>query len=252
MDISPELQEKRFSDMAQRSEKTGCFVFSAFLDLGQQNVLEQCRRRLAAGGITLFGGAQGCERKIVRFGSEDELGYDEPFPISCLCVRPVNARFAEKLSHRDVLGAVMSLGIERELTGDIIVREEEAYLFCLERIVPYLTEGIRQIRHTSVRCTEVETPPEGELYRLQRQNVLLQSVRLDAVLSHIYKLSRSEAQALFETGKVFVNGMLCGNTSHVPKEGDTVSVRGFGRMKFAGVDSVSKKGKYNTAVDVFI
>lgn len=83
-------------------------------------------------GITLYGGREEAERKILRFGSEAELGYEQPFPICCIRIRPLSAKFADKLSHRDYLGALMNLGIERSTIGDILPGEGEA--FCSVRI----------------------------------------------------------------------------------------------------------------------
>ena len=133
-----------------------------------------------------------------------------------------------------------------------MVREDAAYLFCLERIAPYILQSLTQVRRTTVRCTVMDQLPEGGLFRLQRQVVQLSSVRADALVAHVYKLSRSDAQTLFAQGRIFVDGRECRDTSYEPKEGEILSVRGFGRMKYAGVDSLSKKGKSNTAVELFV
>ena len=68
---------------------------------------------------------------MIRFGNPEEFVYEDEFPISCFLCRPMAAKFAEKCNHRDVLGALMHLGIEREVVGDIWVMEKESYFFCL-------------------------------------------------------------------------------------------------------------------------
>ena len=133
-----------------------------------------------------------------------------------------------------------------------VVREEEAFLFCEERIAPYIQQSLTQVRRTTVRCSILDTLPQGDLFRLERRVVQLSSVRADALIAHVFKLSRADAQALFAQGRVFVDGRACADTGYTPKEGEILSVRGFGRMKYAGVDSLSKKGKSNTAVEVFV
>lgn len=244
--------EKRFRELFARADAQGCYVFTNFLDLAALNTLHQILPTLARVPFTLFGGAEGCERKILRVGSEELCGYEEPFPIACVMIAPASLRFAEKLTHRDYLGALMNLGIERELLGDIIVREEGAYLFCVERIAPYLAEGITQVRRTTVRCRMLDSVPEGELFKTERMTVQLASVRLDALIGHIYRLSRAEAQALILHGKVFADGRECGDASYSPKNGEIISVRGYGRVRYMGVDSISKKGKCNIAVERYI
>ena len=247
-----EAQEKRFEELFRRYNAQGVYLFTNFLDLAALSALQRSLPRLPRAPYTLFGGAEGCERKMLRLGSEEECGYEEPFPIACVRIAPTNSKFAEKLTHRDFLGALMNLGFERELLGDIIVREEGAFLFCVERIAPYIAQSLTQVRRTTVRCARMEELPQGALFRLERQVVQLSSVRADALVAHVYKLSRGDAQALFAQGRVFVDGRECRDTSYAPKPGEILSVRGFGRLRFAGVDSLSKKGKSNTAVELFV
>ena len=146
----------------------------------------------------------------------------------------------------------MALGVQRELLGDIIVRENETYLFCLERIADYIAVNFTQARHTALRCQRVDAPPAGALFTLRRQTVQLSSERLDALVAHVYKLSRGDAQALFPAGKIFVDGRLCENTGAAPKAGQIISVRGFGRFRYQGLDSLSKKGKSNVVVELYV
>ena len=123
--------EKRFRELAERSWSRGIPCFTDFLDLSGQAVLSRIRRSLSQPEIQLFGGAEGCERVMAGFGvSAEERG---AFPIACLKVSPLGAKFAADLSHRDVLGSLMSLGFERSLLGDIVLREKEAWVFCAER-----------------------------------------------------------------------------------------------------------------------
>ncbi|MGI6150482.1 MAG: YlmH/Sll1252 family protein [Christensenellales bacterium] len=79
--------------------------------------------------LSLFGGTVDCERRVARFGSEEEFGFSEPFPISCVGVSAVAARFGAVLSHRDVLGAILGLGVDRSILGDIAVQKDTAFVF---------------------------------------------------------------------------------------------------------------------------
>lgn len=244
--------KKRLTELAARSYTQGVYCFTHFLDLAGRSDFLSLIPSLPPAPWTLFGGADGCERQMLRFGSEDLCGYEEPFPIAVMRVSPLSLKFAEPLTHRDYLGSLMALGIERELLGDIVVKPDGAYLFCEERIAPYLAENFTQARHTPLRCQRTEELPEGALYETRRMTVQLSSQRADALIAHVWKLSRGEAQALFPAGKVFVSGRLCESPGHTPKAGDVISVRGFGRVKYLGVDSLSKKGKENTAVELYI
>lgn len=244
--------KKRLTELANRSYSQGTYCFTHFLDLAGRSDFMSLLPSLPPVPWTLFGGAEGCERQMLRFGSEGLCGYDQPFPIAILRIAPLSAKFAEPLTHRDYLGSLMALGMERELLGDIAVRKEGAYLFCEERVAPYIIENFVQARHTSLSCEIIPELPEGTLFETKRMLVQVASQRVDALIAHVFKMSRGEAQALFPDGKIFVSGRLCESPGHTPKPGDVISVRGFGRFRYVGLESLSKKGKENTAVDLFV
>ena len=243
---------KRLADWAGRAWSQGVYCFSHFLSLAELSDFHAALSTLPPVPWRLFGGAAGCERQMLRFGDEALCGYDAPFPIACLRIAPVNPRFAEPLTHRDYLGALMALGVERETMGDVVTRPDAAYLFCEERMAPYIREHLTQVRRTSVVCEDAGQLPEGALFETRRLSVQLSSQRADALIAHVYRLSRAEAQALFPAGKVFVSGRLCESPGYTPKPGDILSVRGYGRMRYVGVESLSKKGKENTAVELYV
>ena len=243
--------ERRLTELAQRCDNRDIPCFTDFLDLSGQALLSRLRSSLPPVEIRLFGGADGCERKIAGFfpfGSEESAS----FPIDCIRILPSGTRFAGKPEHRDVLGALMSLGFDRSLLGDIIVREDDFLLFCTQRITPYITDGLTQVRNVPVRCEITEEIPEGELFRTRRQRVQVTSDRLDALIAHAFNLSRGNAQAFFPAGKVFLNGAACTSSDTVPLPGQIVSVRSLGRFRYVGPSSFSKKGKLNVEVDVFV
>ena len=247
-----EIFKKRVTEWANRSWNQGVYCFSHFLDLAQRSDFLSLVPSLPPVPWKLFGGAEGCERQMLRFGSEETCGYEAPFPVQCLKIAPLSAKFAEPLTHRDYLGSLMALGMERETMGDIVVRKDGAYLFCEERIAPYIMEHFVQARHTTLSCEIVDSLPEGALFETKRLSVQLASQRVDALIAHVFKMSRGDAQDLFPAGKVFVSGRLCESPGYAPKSGDIISVRGFGRMKYMGIESLSKKGKENTAVELFV
>lgn len=242
----------RLSDLARRASVAGYYLYTDFLGLAEQSVFASMRRALGNPVCRAYGGAEGCERVMIRFGDPEEFGYDEPFPIRILRILPAAPKFAEALTHRDYLGAILNLGIERDTIGDIVVREGEAYLFVKEELAPYLTEELTRVRHTDVRVSEVSDLPDGDLYRTERRCVQANGERLDAVIAKIFSLSREDALKLFAKKQVFVDGRQCENNSYTPKPGEVISVRGYGRMIYRGYTSLSRKGKLNIEVDVYV
>ena len=240
--------EKRLKELARRAWDRGIPCFTDFLDLSEQTVLRRIRNALAPAEVCLFGGAEGCERKMAGFGITETSA----FPIACVRIEPLGIRFAEDLSHRDVLGALMHLGFERSLLGDIVLREKQAWVFCVERLVPYLEENLRSVRRTDVRCLRTEAPPAGELFRTERRTVQVASERVDALIAHAFHLSRGDARELFSAGRVFLDGAECRSPDVNPERGQIVSVRGIGRFRFQGAEAVSRKGKLNTVIEMFV
>lgn len=251
MENDETLLKKRFLELAQRADRSGRFSYTPFLGLAEQDVLMRLRSSLPL-PFELFGGAEGCERVVCRFGTKELFGYDEAFPIALLCAKPVSMRFAGALSHRDILGALMALGIERSGTGDIVLIDNTAHIFCLERIAPYIEENFVKAANTVLSTSRETELPEGELYRLSRETVNVASSRLDAVAAAFTRLSRGDMQALIERGLVFIDGRRAENGSRELKEGAVVSVRGYGRFIFRGEDHRTRKGRSAAVIDRYV
>lgn len=248
-----ELQQlkKRFQDLADRSWRQNLFTFTGFLSLAEQDLLWQTVDKTPA-FVTLNGGAKQTERQMARFGNPGELGYEEPFPLTCLCVEPLAEKFADNFSHRDFLGAIMNLGIDRSTVGDIWIDGKKAYVFCTQAIAPWLMDNLGQVRHTHVTCKVVDGTdkvPERKLF-CREENV--SSLRCDSIVAAAWNLSRSQSLELFRQKKVYVNGRLMENNSALLKPEDVLSARGFGKLIFRGEKRTTKKGKLVVGIDLFV
>lgn len=236
-------------DLSDRSESKCIFTFSNFLNGEEINELNIHRNELSH--FELFGGAEGTERKMARFGNKNELYYSEDFPIDCIKIEPLNKKFAEALSHRDVLGSIMNLSIEREHIGDIVIKESTVFVFATRKMSDFICENLTRIKHTSVSCEKSEFIETDCLFTLEEKDVISSSLRADCIISAVYNLSRSTADSLFEGKKVFLNSALLENSSKQLKPSDTVSVRGFGKFIFRQEASVTKKGRLKLKIDIY-
>lgn len=253
MENEKEIQKlkNRFRELADKSFSQNMFTFTGFLGLSEQDVFWQTERELSYAGFRLFGGAESTDRKVVRFGNAEEFGYEVDFPIVCVHIRPLMAKFADALSHRDFLGALMNLGIERSTLGDIRVGDKEAYLFCMDSIAGFVCENLTQVRHTHVKCAIVEnagTVPEEEP---EHVTVQVASMRADAVLARVYNKSRESCLELFRAQKIYVDGRLCENNSRKLQAGETVNARGYGKFQVLGEPRETRKGKLSVEVAVY-
>lgn len=247
-----QLLKKRFCELARRADEHGYYTFTDFLGLAEQSAFDEVKLRLKRDSYTAFGGCEGAERVMIRFGNPDEIGYEQDFPIACILIRPRAERFAERLTHRDFLGSLMSLGIERDKLGDIIIRDGQAYLFSDAEIASYIADSLNRVRNTDVGCTLCDALPKGELYRTEEKRIQLSSERIDAVVAKAFNLSRDDAQALFKRGLVFVEGRLCESLSYTPKSGERITVRTYGRLIYRGAQGLTRKGKLNVTVELYV
>lgn len=246
------LFKKRLIELANKSYANSQYLFTPFLSMSELDCYYQIEREISYVPVTMFGGTNDCERVMLRFGSEELCGYEEPFPITCIEIAPLIEKFGEVLSHRDYLGALMNLGMERSTLGDIIIIDKTAYLFCTEKMAPYIIDNLNQIRHTHIRCRKAEHVPQSTITKIERKNCLVSSERADSVIAKLYHMSRSQGVELFRAKKVFINGRLNENNSGMLKTGDRVSVRGYGKFIYQGTAYETKKGKLSVEVDVYV
>ena len=247
-----ELLKKRLAELAEKSYRNNQYVFTNFLNMAEMNVFYEMRKEISYIPFAVFGGTEDCERLMIRFGSEELFGYEEPFPIKCIQAEPLIEKFADDFSHRDFLGAIMNLGIEREVVGDIAIKGKKAYIFCTEKIASYIAENLVQVKHTSMRTEILEYAPDILKPSLEKREVIAASERIDAVLGKLCNLSRSQSILAFREKKVFVNGRQCENNSYQLKAEDIITCRGFGKFIYQGVKYQTKKGKICVEVSVYV
>ncbi len=246
-----ELLKKRFSELAAKAYNGGYYTFTDFLGLPEQAAFREVERMLI-GKHESFGGAKGAERIMIRFGDSNELGYDADYPIVCIKAEPLSQKFADKLTHRDFLGALLNLGIERSTLGDIVIRDNVGYIFAKEDISEFIVRELARVKRTDIRVSIIEALPEGELFKTERRQIQISSERVDAIIAKVFSLSRDDAATLVKRRMVFVNGKQIESVSYNVKPDEKVSVRGHGRFIYVGYDTLTRKGKLNATVELYV
>lgn len=245
------ILKRHLADLSKRAYMGGYYVFSDFLSPAEQALLAEGKREGLVGDYLLCGGYDSSERRMAVFGSESEFGYAHELPAGWLKIAPVAKKFAEELSHRDFLGALMGLGITRDLLGDILLVDGEAFLFASDSIHAYLCENLTEVKHTKVSCTAVDAPPTAAVALPDEEVFVVAGERLDALVAGVYKLSRSESAALIEKGLVAIDGKVSEKLSAAPREGAMISVRGYGRFLYVGIAGDTRKGKLRITARVY-
>lgn len=245
------LLQKRLIELSKVAFQRGIVTYSDFLNLNELNILHTTPKQDFFSCYEVFGGYEFSERQMVAF-IPDALCYEKEYPISVLKIAPTQKKFAEQLTHRDYLGAIMNLGIERCKIGDILLEGDTAVLFVHRALKQFVMDELYKIRHTSVVVTEVEEQDFFYQPNTKELKGTVSSLRLDSLISLAFASSRSKLVTYIENGKVFVNGKLITSNGYQIKENDIVSVRGLGRFQFKESLSQTKKGRYYVAIDLYI
>ena len=153
-------------------------------------------------------------------------------------------RLQDELSHRDILGAVLALGLDRRVLGDIFVQPGAAYLVCLPHVVGFITENLIKAGRIGLRTEQISFDDLPALHKsLREQRGTVASMRLDGIIAEVYNCSRGIAGELLRQGLVRLNHEECTKGTRLVQEGDLIAIRGKGRVKILEVGGETRKGR---------
>lgn len=219
--------------------------FLGFLDERGRTLAEACLHKQTA-VAAFWGGFAGAQRCLLGLGG-DCPPQEADFPLCAVqiaCQLPPHAGAVAPCTHRDYLGALLGLGLERECIGDILTRADGAVCFVLERTAPVILQELTSVGRCIVRCTSTKAlqladwQPQTEQVRIN-----VPSLRLDAVLAALLHTSRAKAAELISRGAVSLCHVPVSQPHTAVQPQDTISVRGSGRFLIEDVDGQSKKGR---------
>lgn len=214
------------------SQKTLKPVLTGFLSLHEQKILQQT---LSVSDYVLYGGRQDAQRKRAAIS---------PYPVSQPVVSVLYARADSRFKtvrHPDVLGAILHLGLERDVIGDIFASEEGIWIVCDPEIAGFLQTSLTRIASMPVSFVPAE---EDEMPADQTETLRINtaSLRLDAVVAALAHTSRSKAMELIRHQMVKVNDSILEDTV-ILCNNDVVSIRRCGRFICRGVQNQTRKGR---------
>lgn len=193
------------------------------------------------GNYAFFGGHDNAERLIfAALPDWADCADDIAFPI--IAVKCTH-RLGFSLSHSDYLGALMSLGIERDRVGDIIIQSDGAYIFLHESVCDYVISQLETVGRVGVKLEKADFADVQISQKYKDISLTVASARLDCVVAAICRISRTKAALLINSRLVFVNGMEMTDTSKQINGGDTVTVRKKGKYIIDSVENTTKKGR---------
>lgn len=190
-------------------------------------------------------GMSGADREAL-FASfltgEEGVSVREEIPISAIRITGSGFR---TLTHRDFMGSVLALGIERNMIGDILVlSESEALVFVIDSIAPFILAELKKIGRDGVKCQKADISPEYEAERaFENITVTASSMRLDGIVNQLTGEGRASSAEYIVKGLVDHNYFTASNVSAEVKPGDIISVRGFGKFVIGEPDGTTRSGR---------
>lgn len=250
----------RLRDLAGRTLRSDYLTHSAFLDPYGAAIFDHLLRSQGTGGdgkgslegvpCFLYGGFEEAERCCAVFLPSylDREAFlegekEDPQVVACLEIRPLQDKFADDLTHRDFLGALMHLGIEREQVGDILTEDSRAFVFVMKDISPFIISELTRVRHTVVSVREIPLSDCSIRPVLEEKTGSVASERLDAVAAMAFKLSRTSAAKLIQGEKAAVDGRLVTDPDQRLIPGQKISLRGYGKCIYQGEVKRTKKDR---------
>ena len=251
-----------------------------FFSPGEQNdvMRELCTPGLSTENCFFWGGALGTERRIAVFLPEWYMPTDAPrhcmptdgertvffasylaehpeilseIPITALSVKGSGFR---ELTHRDYMGSVLSLGVNRSVIGDIaVLNGNEAVIFVADRIADYIIESLTKIGRDGVKVTRTDVEPTWTVpRRFEDVPLTVSSPRLDVIVKALTGQSREDSAEMIRNGLVELSYAVTDSVSADVKPGDIVSVRGYGKYLIGDVTGETKSGRLKIAAKKYM
>ncbi len=257
----------RLGDLFSESQR-GYITFSSFLDPAEvfwvkNHITGICPKELCF----LYGGYKSAERKCAFFLPdfyldlvEDCEDFDGVFPIlegelaEAIKVLRIKGSGYRNLSHRDFLGALLNMGIERSAIGDLCITDDNTcVLFATASVAALILDGCERIGSDKVKIEEMPLSGSFAFERKTKQiSDTVASDRLDCVVSALASESREKAKNLILSGFVECNYSVSDKSDLRVSEGDTITIRGTGKFIIDSITEETKKGRIRLAARKYV
>lgn len=253
------LLVSKLLDKIEFAQKKNTIETTDFLDIYQKSILEKVLKSVKYSNYIIYGGYENAERTMIIIYPEkletvfknNYFDYNNIVQIIRI-VLPNEMR--GKYTHRDYLGAVIKVGVKREKVGDILVSLDGADMIVSKEMLEYLNASLRELTRFSKSTFEVHKIEELNIVPVNTEiiKIIIPSMRMDSIISEIVKTSRSKANELIDSERVFINNELITKNSKILKENDMITVRGKGKFKVKQILNSTKRGNLVLEVEKYI
>lgn len=232
-----------------------------FLDVRQQSLVLSKVKISDDVRALFFGGFDTAERNVLVFvpyyleiSDFDSLKsyFTDNSDESPLTVLRIKKDSFSTVSHRDYLGALMGLGIKREMIGDIVVTKDGADVIAMKSVAKFIKNELKSVGRATVSVSEVGFDEISDMVTdIHEETINVSSMRIDNIISACYKLSRSESADAVLSGNIYVNSSQVVKCDKKINIGDKIVYRSKGKVVLKEISGVSKKGRNFIKIDVY-
>lgn len=246
----------RLEDKARLCSDNSMITSSDFLDMHERSLVKNMRLPYPDVKCVFYGAFPDAERTAavllppyIEAGSTEQLAEyfaSDPDSDPITVLRVTKDKFSPPLGHRDYLGALMSLGIKREMTGDIRVTDDGCFIAVLGKMAPFIADNLGRAGRGTLSARPAEPDEVRALCSAdsaEQGSFTVSTMRLDSVVKNGFAVSRTAACDAIEHGLVFVNDCECLKADKRIGEGDKIVFRRKGRIIVTDCSAVSKKGR---------
>ncbi|HHV62291.1 MAG TPA: photosystem II S4 domain protein [Firmicutes bacterium] len=242
------------SDKAEAARRDAGVKLTDFLDPHQQALAQAIVERTPGAKIRFDGGYARAERKRAAIMPDFYLTETTDFSLAAVEIKPIErGGGAGVLSHRDFLGAILGLGVKREKIGDLIVLRDRCQAILAREIQEFVLLNLQRVGNAGAEARpidldQLEVP--AEVVKEIRGTVA--SMRLDAIASLGFGVSRSKMAEDIKAERVRVNWVTTTSPGRQIKQGDVISIRGRGRVEIKEVLGETKRGRISVVLNRYI
>ncbi|GKQ42843.1 RNA-binding protein S4 [Companilactobacillus sp. RD055328] len=240
---------QRIEEIFQRVEKNNYLELTDFFNMREQYIVENIANRYPDIQVFYEGGYYGSERKRIIIAPDYYQLDNNDFELSIIEIR-FNSKFIQ-LKHSQILGALVHLGIDRDFFGDIITDGKQWQFLVKESMRDFVINNLQKIGNNTVHLSAIEKNklllPRDDS---DNETITVRSFRLDAIISTVYNVSRQNAKDFITRGKVTINWVKTNKIDHFVSMNDTISVRGYGRVRITEIFGQTQNSKWKMSVNV--
>lgn len=228
------------------ASKTGKEIFTKYFY--SPNMWKYLQKVVSQFGVSCstYGVFSESERRIIGFNVYSTYN----FPIIMIKIS-YNSKFTI-LKHKDFLGAITSLGIKREKIGDLILKDNECYVPIYEDLYEYIKINLSHIAKVPCKVQKLDNTQEIPEFNFEEKIIIINSNRLDAIVSDLCNISRNKALSLINSGKVLLDYEQVIRKDKKVEENSTIIIRGFGKFKMGQEMGCTAKGRIKVSFKKFI